>query len=79
MKWFQNLFKPKDLPKVYKNLIEVIGQKSDSIGGENRAAIAELQALSAWELNKATKGLKFATWVLALSTVVLCILTIING
>jgi len=75
MKFLKKFSKPKDLPEVYKNLIDVIRRKHESSGGENRAAIAELQARSAWELNRATKGLRTATWILAASTFVLCIVT----
>lgn len=75
MNWYKKFFKQKDLPEVYKKLIDVIRQKHESSGGENRAAVAELQARSAWELNRATKGLRTATWILAFSTVVLCLIT----
>jgi hypothetical protein len=75
MKFLKKFLKPKDLPEVYKNLIDVIRRNHESSGGENRAAIAELQARSAWELNRATKGLRTATWILAASTFVLCIVT----
>ena len=75
MKFLIKFLKPKELPEVYKNLIYVIRQKHESSGGENRAAVAELQARSAWELNRATKGLSIATWILAASTFVLCIVT----
>jgi hypothetical protein len=75
MKFLKEFFKPNELPEVYKNLIDVIRQKHESSGGENRAAVAELQARSAWELNRATKGLRTATWILAASTFVLCIVT----
>ena len=75
MKFLKEFFKPNELPEVYKNLIDVIRQKHESSGGENRAAVAELQARSAWELNRATKGLRTATWILAASTIVLCIVT----
>ena len=79
MKALSNLFKPKDLPEVYKSLIDVIRKNHDSSGGENRAAVAELQARSAWELNRATKGLRTATWILAACTVILCIVTFIKS
>ena len=75
MKLLRKLFKPRDLPDVYKNLIDVIRKNHESSGGENRAAVAELQARSAWELNRATNGLRVATWILAFSTVVLCFIT----
>jgi hypothetical protein len=54
MKLLKKLFKSKDLPEVYKNLIDVIRKHHETSGGENRAAVAELQARSAWELNRAT-------------------------
>ena len=75
MRSLKKLFSPKDLPEVYKKLIDAIRKNHESSGGENRAAVAELQARSAWELNRATKGLRTATWILAASTFVLCIVT----
>lgn len=68
-----------DLPSEYRSLIEVIRANHESSGGANRAAVAELQARSAWELNRATNSLRVATWVLAFSTCVLCLITLING
>jgi len=79
MKLLKKLFQSKDLPEVYKNLIDVIRKHHETSGGENRAAVAELQARSAWELNRATKGLRTATWILAASTVVLCIVTLVKS
>jgi stage V sporulation protein SpoVS len=64
-----------DLPTGYRGLIDTIYKNHETAGGANRAAVAELQARTAWELNKATKGLRIATWVLAFSTIVLCIIT----
>lgn len=72
-KFFNN-----DLPKSMIDLIDLIRKNHPESGGENRAAIAEMQARTAWELNKATKGLKAATWVLAFSTVVLCFVTFLK-
>jgi len=68
-----------DLPKVWADLIEQVRKYHPESGGENRAAMAEMQARAAWELNKATKGLKSATWILAFSTVVLCIITLFKN
>jgi hypothetical protein len=67
-----------DLPKSWIDLIELIRSNHPESGGENRAAMAEMQARASWELNKATKGLKTATWVLAFSTVVLCLVTLLK-
>jgi hypothetical protein len=69
-KFFDN-----ELPKVWADLIEKIRKNHPESGGENRAAIAEMQARAAWELNKATKGLKTATWILAFCTMILCVIT----
>jgi hypothetical protein len=68
-----------DLPKVWTDLIDKIRKNHPDSGGENRAAMAEIQARSAWELNRATKGLKTATWILAFSTIILCFITLIKN
>ena len=68
-----------ELPKVWTDLIEQVRKNHPESGGENRAALAEMQARAAWELNQATKGLKTATWILACSTVVLCIITLLKN
>lgn len=68
-----------DLPKVWTDLIEQVRKNHPESGGENRAAMAEIQARAAWELNRATKGLKSATWILAFSTVVLCLITLLKS
>lgn len=67
------------IPKVWTDLIEQVRKNHPESGGENRAAIAEIQARAAWELNQATKGLRTATWILAFSTVVLCIITLLKN
>ena len=68
-----------ELPKEWADLIEKVRKNHPESGGENRAAMAEMQARAAWELNRATKGLKTATWILAFSTAVLCIITLIKS
>jgi hypothetical protein len=68
-----------ELPKVWTDLIEQVRKNHPESGGENRAAMAEIQARAAWELNQATKGLKTATWILAFSTVILCIITLLKN
>ena len=68
-----------ELPTVWADLIEQVRKNHPESGGENRAAMAEMQARAAWELNQATKGLKTATWILAFSTVVLCIITLLKN
>lgn len=68
-----------ELPEKWQKLVNDIYDNNPDSGGANRAAVAELQARSALELNKATKGLKTATWILAFSTVVLCAITLLNG
>ena len=68
-----------ELPKVWTDLIEQVRKNHPESGGENRAATAEIQARAAWELSQATKGLKMATWILAFSTVVLCIITLLKN
>jgi hypothetical protein len=73
-KFFNN-----ELPVEYRNLIEIIAKNHDSTGGANRAAVAELQARSAWELNKATIGLKTATWILSITTIILGLITVFNN
>ena len=73
-KFFNN-----QIPKVWTDLIEQVRKNHPESGGENRAAIAVIQARAAWELNQATKGLRTATWILAFSTVVLCIITLLKN
>jgi hypothetical protein len=68
-----------ELPKVWTDLIEQVRKNHPESSGENRAALAEMQARAAWELNQATKGLKTATWTLAFSTLVLCVITFVKG
>ena len=68
-----------ELPENWTQLIREIHNNHPDSGGKNRAAVAEIQARAAWELNQATKGLRTATWILAASTVILCIVTLING
>ena len=74
-----SIFKKKshsdELPDKWQRLVDDIYKNHPDSGGVYRAALAELQARSALELNKATKGLKSATWILAVSTVVLCVVT----
>jgi hypothetical protein len=79
MKGFKKKSKSDELRAKWKKLINDIHNNHPESGGANRAAVAELQARSALELNKATKGLKTATWILAFSTVVLCVITLISG
>lgn len=68
-----------ELPENWKQLIRDIHNNHPDSGGKNRAAVAEIQARAAWELNQATKGLRTATWILAASTVILCIVTLVDG
>ncbi len=75
---FRKLFN-NELPVEYRQLIEIIAKNHDSIGGANRTAFAELQARSAWELNKATNGLKTATWILSFSTTILGLITLFRN
>jgi len=79
MRNFLKKSQPDDLPSVFKDQIEVIRKNHETSGGANRAAVAELQARAAWELNKATKGLKTATWVLVFCTFVLCLITLFKS
>ena len=74
----KNFFRD-DLPKVWTDLIDQVRKNHPESGGEYRAAMAEMQARAAWELNKATKGLKTATWILAFSTVILCLITFMKN
>ncbi len=68
-----------ELPKVWTDLIEQVRKNHPESGGENRAALAEMQARAPWERNQATKGLKTATWILAFSTVTLCLITLLQN
>ena len=74
----RKLFKVRDskeLPERYKVLIDIIAKNSDLAGGANRAANAEMQARTAWELNRATNALARATWILSAATITLCLIT----
>lgn len=79
MRNFKRKFQSDAIPAKWQKLIDDIHNNHPDSGGANRAAVAELQARSALELNKATKGLKTATWILAFSTVVLCVITLYSG
>jgi hypothetical protein len=79
MRNFLKKSQPDDLPSVFKDQIEIIRKNHETSGGANRAAVAELQARAAWELNNATKGLKTATWVLVFCTFVLCLITLFKS
>ncbi len=79
MRLFKRKSQSDALPAKWQKLIDDIHNNHPDSGGANRAAVAELQARSALELNKATNGLKAATWILAFSTVVLCIITLYSG
>jgi hypothetical protein len=76
MRIFIKKSEPQELPEKWNQLIRDIHNNHPDRGGKNRAAVAEIQARAAWELNRATKGLKTATWILAFSTVMLCAITI---
>ena len=79
MKKFLSKFFEDDLPKRWIDLIDLIRKNHPESGGEYRAAMAEMQARTAWDLNKATKGLKTATWILCFSTIVLCLITLLKN
>ena len=79
MRNFLKKSKADDLPNVYIDQIEIIRKNHETAGGANRAAVAELQARAAWELSKATKGLKAATWVLVFCTFVLCVINLFKS
>ncbi len=68
-----------ELPKSWIDLIDLIRMNHPESGGEYRAAMAEIQARSSWELNRATKGLKNATQILSFSTIVLCLITLFKN
>jgi hypothetical protein len=68
-----------ELPQEWVDLINQIRMNSPDSGGANRGAVAEMQARAAVELNKATNGLRTATWILAFSTLALCLITILKG
>ncbi len=76
MRIFNKKSEPEQLPEKCNQLIRDIHNNHPDSGGKNRAAVAEIQARAAWELNRATKGLKTATWILAFSTLALCAITI---
>lgn len=79
MRFLKRKSRTDELPEKWQKLIYDIHNNHPESGGANRKAVAELQARSALELNKATNGLKTATWILAASTVVLCIVTLVKS
>ena len=79
MKKFLSKFFKDELPKSWIDLIDLIRKNHPESGGEYRAAMAEIQVRSAWELNRATRGLKNATWILSFSTIVLCLITLFKN
>lgn len=88
------------IPKVYQDLIQTIYANHESMGGEQRKALAEIHVRSILatnhasdvyllasekisdvyrvageDLKNATIGLKRATWVLAIATLILGLIT----
>ncbi len=78
-KFISKFFGGDDLPKSWIDLIDLIRKNHPESGGEYRAAMAEIHARTAWDLNRATKGLKTATWILSFSTLVLCVITLLKN
>ena len=61
------------LPDPFDSLVETIRQNSDGTGasGENRAAVAELQARLALAQDHTATRVTWATWALVIATVAL--------
>jgi hypothetical protein len=70
--WFGR--KCDQLPSELKALVSA-AEKNHDQSAEFRKAMAELQARTAWSLNRATMMLSIATWVLATATVALAFIT----
>jgi len=66
-----------ELPKQLSALISA-AEKNHDQSAEFRKAMAELQARTAWSLNQATSRLNTATWVLAIATIGLCLITLFS-
>ena len=61
------------LPDPFDSLVKTIRQNSDGTGasGENRAAVAELQARLALAQDRTATRITWATWALVIATVAL--------
>jgi len=61
------------LPEPFASLVMTIRQNSDGTGasGENRAAVAELQARLALAQDRTATRVTWATWALVIATVAL--------
>ena len=66
------------LPEPFASLITTIRDNSDGsgAGGENRAAVAELQARLALAQDRTATRITWATWALVIATVALIAATI---
>lgn len=66
------------LPEPFASLVMTIQQNSDGTGasGENRAAVAELQARLALAQDRTATRVTWATWALVMATVALIAATI---
>ena len=67
-----------ELPEPYKTLVSTIRSNSEDLGGENRGAVAELHARTSLELSKFSQRLVWATWALVVSSIALCIISLLS-
>lgn len=65
------------LPEPYASLVTTIGANHPENGGENRKAVAELQARLALAQNNLARSLTVATWALVGATIILVVVTIV--
>lgn len=77
MSWFKRK-KDSNLPPEIKELVH-LAQANHEKSAEYRRAMAELEAQTAWSLNRSTKQLSLATWILAASTALLCLITLLKN
>lgn len=64
-----------ELPKMYKDLIEIVRANHPDTGGTNRAAVAEIAVRSTIAVERATNGIRYATWTLVGATLILVVIT----
>ena len=67
-----------DIPEEYRELIAKVRNNHPDVGGSNRGAIAEIQIRSIIATERATGGIKFATWALVVVTLGLSLITLLK-
>jgi hypothetical protein len=77
MMWSSKNKKVAPLPEELASLVRDASSNHGESGAYRRA-MAELEARTAWSLSKSTHNLSVATWVLAVFTAVLCLITLLK-